>query len=148
MSPAATAPSRPAGHARRRGRPAAGGQRGSVSLEVLGFTPLVLLVVLAAWQMQTITVAATAAEQAARVGSRVESRGGDGAAAALDALGAELRRHADAAVTRDDDCDGGGSIGTRVVVCVRVPAVIPFVDLEVFEVRRDAELPPHLGRGR
>ena len=105
-------------------------QDGVASVELLGFLPLLLLSALAAWQILLVAFCAVSAENAARAGSRVEGRRGDGAEAAIDSLPSYLQD--DARVEID---------GTRVKVTVPVPIVFPELNAGDIELTRGAELP-------
>lgn len=105
-------------------------QRGSASVELLGMLPLLLVAALVVWQILLATWAATSASNAARTGSRVEGRGGDGQRAAVDALSGGLRDHAKVRIE-----------GDRTRVKVRVPIVVPGVDSGSLTITKSAELP-------
>jgi hypothetical protein len=105
-------------------------ESGQASVELLGLLPYLLLAGLVVWQLLLATWAVTSASNAARTGSRVESRGGDGRKAALDALDGRLREHALSRIS-----------GERAEVRVRVPILVPGLDSEDLTVRRTAEFP-------
>lgn len=88
-----------------------------------------VLIVLTVWQIIMFTFTATSAENAARLGSRVESLGGDGENAALESLSSWLRD--DASVEIDEDA---------VAVAVRVPIVVPFLSTDNVALTRVAAL--------
>ena len=111
-------------------RRALGAERGTVSVELLGVLPYLLLAALMAWQILLITSTVTSASNAARSGSRTEGRGGDGEKAAIRALSPGLR---DGAKVKVED--------ERAAVRVRVPIVFPGLSTDAFTVRRTAELP-------
>jgi hypothetical protein len=69
-------------------------------------------------------------ENAARNGSRVESRGGDGSAAAIESLAPFVRDNATA--TTD---------GETTTVTVEIPIVLPQITSENFAITRTATLP-------
>jgi len=105
--------------------------------------PYLLLATAFAWQLLLTSAVVTAAENAARAGSRVEALGQDGGAAALDALSPWMRGHARADVGPSGGCDDGdGEMGSRVTVCVDVPVLWPGLTLPDVTIARDAELPP------
>jgi hypothetical protein len=105
-------------------------ERGAASIELLGLLPLMLLAALAAAQLLIATATATEATNAARTGSRVASRGGDAKEAAVEALSPWLRDGADVEVA-----------GTRTVVRVEIPILLPALRIDALAVRRTAEIP-------
>lgn len=105
-------------------------ERGSTAVELAGMLPMLLLVALFAWQALMVAFTVTAAENAARSGSRAEGRGDDGRATAFESLPSWLRE--DAQVEID---------GELVEVRVPVPLVVPGVSLGGATVARTAELP-------
>jgi TadE-like protein len=105
-------------------------ERGSASLEFTGLLPYLLLAALFAWQLLLATFTVTAAENAARTGSRAESLGRDGIEAAQDALPDWLR---DDAFARAE--------GTLVRVTIEVPIVFPGLSVDDMTVSRTAEFP-------
>ena len=107
-------------------------QRGLAAIEFIGALPVVMICALFAWQLLLGAFSATAAQDAARTGSRVESMGGNGAVAARGAVSSWLQD--DVTATTDP-----GS--TRVHVTIRVPIVLPGVSSGAFTVSRAAELP-------
>lgn len=116
--------------------------RGVASVEVIGIVPYMVIAALAVWQLLLSAATVTAAENAARTGSRTASRGGDATTEAIAALPQWLRDDAeaergDAPGCADDEPDSG----TRVVVCIKVPIVMPGVSVDALTVRRDAWLP-------
>ena len=106
-----------------------GAERGSASVELLGMLPLLLLAALAAWQLLLVACTVTAAQDAARTGSRAAGLGANGAAQAVGALPAWLRPGASV------------SGGQRLEVRVRVPIVLPGFTTDSLTVRGTAELP-------
>ena len=108
-------------------------QRGSASLEFLGALPLILLAALAGIQLLLTTTTVTAAQNAARAGSRAAGLGATAPAAkgaALDALPSWLR--GDARFTLQ---------GTKATVVLEVPLVLPGLSTSALTVSRRAELP-------
>ena len=105
-------------------------ERGQVSVEVLGVLPLLLLAALLMWQLHLGMSAATAVENAARTGSRVEGLGGDGRRAALRALPRSQRPDAQISVR-----------GELVRIESNVPTVVPGLSTGLFKVHGSAELP-------
>lgn len=88
-----------------------------------------VLIFLTTWQIIMFTFTATSAENAARLGGRVESLGGDGEEAALESLSSWLR---DGASVQIDD--------VAVTVAVEVPIVLPFLSSDNVALTRAAEL--------
>jgi hypothetical protein len=107
-----------------------GDQRGSVSLETIGMLPYLLMAALFAWQVLVAGYIAVNTENAARNGSRVESRGGNGTAAAIESLAPFVRDNATA--TTD---------GESTTVTVEIPIVLPQITSENFAITRTATLP-------
>jgi hypothetical protein len=105
-------------------------QGGQASVELLGLLPYLLLGALVMWQLLLATWAVTSASNAARAGSRVEARGGDGRAAAIDALNGPLRKDAAARIS-----------GERAEVRVRIPLLVPGVGTQSLTVTRSAVMP-------
>lgn len=105
-------------------------QCGSVAVELMGLLPLLLLAGMAALQLLLVGFTVTAAENAARNGSRVLATVGDPSEAALRSLPDHLAD--DASVT---------SGGERVTVTVEVPVLVPGLSTSALTVSRSAELP-------
>jgi len=105
-------------------------ESGQASVELLGLLPYLLVAGLFVWQLLLATWAVTSASNAARTGSRVEARGGDGRKAALDALDAALREHARSRIA-----------GERAEVRVRIPLLFPGLSTRDLTVQRVAEFP-------
>lgn len=105
-------------------------QRGSASLEIIGMLPYLFMAALFAWQVLVAGYIAVNTENAARNGSRVEGRGGDGTAAAIDSLAPFVRDNATASVD-----------GERATVTVEIPIVLPQITNENFAITRTATLP-------
>jgi Flp pilus assembly protein TadG len=128
-----------------RWRRAAGRETGSASVEFTAVLPYLLLAAAFAWQLLLTASVVTAAENAARTGSRVQALGRDGDVAAVEALSPWMRDQAEADVGPSGGCDDDdGTDGTRVTVCIGVPVLWPGVSFPEFTVVRDAELPPSL----
>lgn len=106
-------------------------EHGVASVEFITTLPMLVVAAAFAWQLLLMAAAVTAAENAARTGSRAEARGGNAQSAATDALPPWLR----------DDAQIGGS-GTRVSVSVRPPLLFPSLNLPAVRMTRTAELPP------
>lgn len=118
-------------------------ERGVASVELAALLPFLLLAALCAWQILLLAASVTAAENAARTGSRAETLSRDGARAAVAALPTWLRDAAEADTGPAGECaDRDGDVGTQVVVCVPVPIVAPGLMSDRLVVRRAAELPP------
>lgn len=118
---------------------------GVAVIESLGMLPYLALAALASWQLLLAVASVAAVEQAARTGGRVAAAGGDGAAAALEALPAFLsagdargRQGADCAGA---DCAGGSQTGETVRLTVRAPLVLPGLDTGALTITRTATFP-------
>jgi hypothetical protein len=105
-------------------------QRGSASIEIVSILPLLLLGALFVWQLLMLGYTVTAAENAARTGSRTASTSGDAEGAALRSLSSWLRDDADVDVA-----------GTRTRVTIEVPILFPGLSSEDLTVSRSAEMP-------
>ncbi len=106
--------------------------RGSASIELMGVLHYLLLAALLAWQLLLVATTVTAAENAARTGSRAGGLGDNAVAAATDALPDWLSRNATA-------ISAPGSNSVR--VSIRVPIIVPGLASDTFVVSRDAHLP-------
>lgn len=106
------------------------GERGQSSVELVGLLGIVLAGGLIIWQLMLAGWAVTSASNAARTGSRVESRGGKGREAALRSLSSPLRGDATARVE-----------GERTRVTVRVPVIVPGLDSNLLTVSKSAAFP-------
>ncbi|MFE1782484.1 TadE/TadG family type IV pilus assembly protein [Streptomyces sp. NPDC059506] len=114
--------------------PHGGRERGSASVEFLGFLPLLLLVTLAGVQLGLVAYAASQAGTAARAAARAESREElelSGSAAGLAAMSSWLRDGATVTVSGDE--------AVRATVSVRVPSVVPGWEFD--PVERSAVMP-------
>ncbi|PBC69581.1 TadE-like protein [Streptomyces sp. TLI_235] len=109
-------------------RPLPTGQRGQVSLELLGLLPLLILVLLAVMQLAVAVYAAQQADGAARVAARADSQGRDGTALGTDALDPWLRDGSTVLVT-------SGHASVRVLV----PGVLTL--FHPIYIRRTADMP-------
>jgi hypothetical protein len=106
------------------------GQRGSASLELLGYLPILLLLLLAGIQLFLAASTAASAADAARAGARAASKGNPGATGvAINALSPGLRDRASAVPQ-----------GERFVVTVDVPVVLPPLQHRV-TLTRSATMP-------
>jgi hypothetical protein len=92
--------------------------------------PYLLLAALAAWQLLLVAWTVNSASNAARTGSRVEARGGDGVRAATDALSGPLRGDSEVEIE-----------GERAEVKVPVPIVFPGLTSDDVLITKTAELP-------
>ncbi len=118
-------------------------ERGAPTVELMALLPFMILGAILVWQLLMSAAVVNAAENAARNGSRLASQGEDGEEGALDALPGWLAEHAVAERGPNPDCDDDTTAsGTRVVVCVDVPVLVPGVAIEGLTLRRDAEFPP------
>ncbi|WP_406376874.1 TadE/TadG family type IV pilus assembly protein [Streptomyces sp. NBC_00647] len=124
----ATTGLRPSGGFRAARRPR--GDRGVSILEFTGFLPILLLIGMAAIQLGLIGYGVSQAGSGARAAARVQSQGGDGAAAGQAAVSGWLNP----SVT-----PGGGPDLTTATVQVTVPGVIPL--LGPYTVTRHATMP-------
>jgi hypothetical protein len=105
-------------------------ESGSASLETIGMLPYLLMAALFAWQVLVAGYIAVNTENAARNGSRVEGRGGNGSAAAIESLAPFVRDNATATVD-----------GEKATVTVEIPIVLPQITNENFAITRTATLP-------
>jgi hypothetical protein len=106
------------------------GQAGQVSVELLGMLPWLLLAALVVWQILLAAYTAVSASNAARVASRVESRGGDAERAGVLALPGALESGAEVEVD-----------GEQVAVRARVPIVIPGIASDRIAIEKEATMP-------
>lgn len=119
------------------------GELGTASLEFVALLPYLLLAAAFAWQVLVGAAFATSAENAARTGSRAAAVGRDGAEEAIAALSPGFRQGARAEVGEGPGCDDDQpDRGTRVAVCVEVPALWPGLGFPLVTITRSAELPP------
>jgi hypothetical protein len=105
-------------------------ERGQASVELMGLLPYMLLAALVVWQLMLVGWATVSASNAARTGSRVEARGGEGREAALAALDGPLRRTATSTLN-DEEAE----------VRVRIPILMPGLTVEDLTVTKTAETP-------
>ena len=106
---------------------------GQASAELVGMLWWLLLAALVVWQLMLAAWATVSASNAARTGSRVESRGAerrDAEEAAVSALSSPLRRHARARAE-----------GETMRVRVRVPLILPGLTVEDVTVTKSATFP-------
>ncbi|MEU1181627.1 TadE family protein [Streptomyces sp. NPDC005820] len=98
--------------------------RGQVTIEFLGMTPLIIVTLVVVWQCvlvgYTFTLAGNAADEAVRAGTAADPGAREGACqqAGLDKLGDAWRGNADV------DCGTGGGYVTA-DVSLRVPVLFP-----------------------
>lgn len=91
---------------------------GQATVEMLSALPILILAGLLIWQMCLVGIVLTSAQNAARTGARVQSRGGDGQAAATNSLRAAFRKGSDITAA-----------GDTVRVKVNVPLLVPGLNL-------------------
>jgi hypothetical protein len=109
------------------------GEAGQASTELVGMLWWLLLAALVVWQLMLAAWTTVSASNAARTGSRVESRGADrreAEEAAISALSSPLRRHAGARVS-----------GETVRVRVRVPLILPGLTVDDVAITKSATFP-------
>lgn len=114
-------------------RVSAPGDAGQASTELVGMLWWLLLAALLVWQLLLAGWATVSASNAARTGSRMESRGADrGTAeeAAVAALSSPLREHARAR-----------SSGETLRVRVRIPVILPGLSVDALSVTKSATFP-------
>jgi TadE-like protein len=120
----------------------AGRERGSASAELLWTLPFLMVCLLVALQLFFAASTAVSANNAARAGARASSLGGDGQAAARQALVPWLRGSARIAA-------GGGAASVTVQMPLLLPKGVPYVfrDQVPTTVSRSAQLPVSEGFG-
>jgi hypothetical protein len=107
-------------------------ERGQASAELMGMMVWLLLVTLIVWQVCLAAWTYTQVSNAARTGSRVEGRGGDGKKAARNALAGPLQKN----IQRID------INGDKATVTVNMPIVLPgVIESDQVPATRSAELP-------
>jgi TadE-like protein len=112
-------------------RRALGPARGSASIELLGYMPFLLIMLVAGVQLAIAAFTAESAADAARAGARAVSKGNPAAVVvARQALSPGLR---DDASFRPE--------GERFVVTVRIPSIIPGVSNDRWLLTRTATMP-------
>lgn len=104
--------------------------RGSVTVEFIGWLPIMVLLTLVAFQALLVLAVPVLVEGAARTGSHAAALGRDPVASAMDALPGFLRGTASV-----------GRSGEAVVVSVRVPGPLPDRFASLRDVRREAAFP-------
>jgi Flp pilus assembly protein TadG len=105
-------------------------ERGQATVEFVGILVWLLVAALIVWQLLLVAWSFNQASNAARTASRVDGRGGNAAKAGRAALSPGLRKHAEITMK-----------GERATVHVRIPIVVPGVDSDALQARREAELP-------
>ncbi|MGI9018593.1 MAG: hypothetical protein ACR2HR_16070 [Euzebya sp.] len=105
-------------------------EQGVYNVELLTLLPWFAMVAILAFQLASIGGAMNMAENAARAGSRQAGMGGSAETAALNAVDPGFR-----------DRTSVTASGETVNVAIRVPVVIPFINLDVTTIRRSATLP-------
>ena len=109
------------------------GEAGQASAELVGMLWWLLLAALVVWQLMLSAWATVSASNAARTGSRVESRGAERSEAeeaAIASLSSPLRRHAEAR-----------GHGETMRVRVRVPVIVPGLSVDDLTVTKTATFP-------
>ncbi|GAA1884084.1 TadE/TadG family type IV pilus assembly protein [Streptantibioticus ferralitis] len=115
------------------GGPGAHGDRGQISVEMLGITPLILVVLLLVWQFVLVGYTYTLAGNAADEAARAAAVGADPQAAARADLPQAWTDGAAASVS-----SGTGDVVTA-RVSLRVPMLLPgFLDVPFLTVDGDA----------
>jgi pilus assembly protein CpaE len=105
-------------------------ERGQASVEFAGVLFWLLLTAFVVWQLLLVTWTFNQASNAARTASRVDGRGGDAVKAGRNALSPGLR---DGARIKME--------GEKAIVKVRIPIIVPGVDLDGVMATGKAELP-------
>ena len=117
-------------------------ERGSLTIEFLGWLPWLLAITLVAWQLLLVVGAATNAESAARTAARAASMDEGGSEVALEAVPGWLTEHTRARRHPDGDCSGTSpEEGSLVTVCIQVPLIAPWLSTEALSIERTAEMP-------
>ena len=106
------------------------GERGTVTIELVGILPWLFILAFAVWQILLLAYTANAAENAARSGSRAEGLGKDGVEVAEASLPSWLREGSKIEIN-----------GERAVVELKVPVIVPAIRIDALTIARDAELP-------
>src|SRR6476620_7987500 len=99
------------------------GDRGQVSIETLGMTPLILAVLVLIWQFILTGYTFTLAGNAADEGARAAAVGGDWAMAARQDL---PQSFADGATSTESEGDGVAKVQVRLKVPVLFPGGLDF----------------------
>ena len=105
-------------------------ERGQASVEFAGVLFWLLLTAFVVWQLLLVTWTFNQASNAARTASRVDGRGGDAVKAGRNALSPGLREGARIKME-----------GEKAIVKVRIPIIVPGVDLDGVMATGKAELP-------
>jgi hypothetical protein len=106
-------------------------ESGQATIEFAGMIGLLLIAALFAWQMALVGWTVVSANNAARTAARTASRGGDGKSAGMKSLsGKGLESHA--SVTMQ---------GTRAVVTVDIPTVLPGLTVLKLPITETADMP-------
>jgi cell wall-associated NlpC family hydrolase len=111
-------------------------ERGQASIELIGFTFVVVIVLLGVTQLFIAGYTVTSAENAARTGARAASLGQDAEQAARDAMASWLVNRSTVTVN-----------GTEATVRVRMPVLLYHGDSEQLVVGRTAVMPNTPGGG-
>ena len=105
-------------------------ERGQASVEFAGVLFWLVLTAFVVWQLLLVTWTFNQASNAARTASRVDGRGGDAVKAGRNSLSPGLR---DGARIKME--------GEKAIVKVRIPIIVPGVDLDGVMATGKAELP-------
>ena len=107
-------------------------ESGQASAELMGMMVWLLLVTLIVWQVCLAAWTYTQVSNAARTGSRVEGRGGDGEKAAKNSLSSPLQKTVEKIEIKGD----------RATVKVKMPLLVPgLLHTDQLTATRSAELP-------
>jgi membrane-associated protease RseP (regulator of RpoE activity) len=105
-------------------------ERGQASVEFAGVLFWLLLTAFVVWQLLLVTWTFNSASNAARTASRVDGRGGDAVKAGRAALSPGLREGAKIEMQ-----------GEKATVRVRIPIIVPGVNIDGVMATGKAELP-------
>ncbi len=113
----------------------AGDERGTASVELVAYLPVVVLAAVVATQLYVAAWTATSTTVAARAAARAHSLGRDPQSAAATALPRSLR----------DDLEEVAPVGGGWRVKVKIPLLLTGLSSEDLVVRRLAAFPPEVG---
>ena len=111
-------------------------ERGTASVELVAYLPVVVLAAIAATQLYVAAWTATSTTVAARAAARADSLGRDPQSAAVMALPRSLR----------DDLEEVAPVGGGWRVKVRIPLLLTGLSSEDLIVRRLAAFPPEVSQ--